>query len=614
MQHNIGDFKGLSRHLGFLHFVRNIRTVFCTCHFRSQLFLTYFAMNRRSAVAGILDATLPGPEDPPPDPSTNSFANTTLPAVPHSGAGLEPYTGFWGAVQVSHLLRRTTFGPAPGDVLALRTMSMQQGVDLLLSAQPEASMPLTTDTRDLVPVGETWAYALYKDPASTFTPTSIRTSSLKSWWMGLLLTQPVSIREKMVLFWHNHFVTERDVVGDPRFTWRYLSLLRSNALGNWKDLTRLMTTDGAMLRYLNGNTSTKTSPNENYSRELQELFSIGKGPEAAPGDYTFYTETDVKAAARVLTGWQDDATVLTTPGSSPWKFTSSRHDTTDKQFSHRYGNRVIPGGTDGLRELNDLLDMIFAQEATAKHLCRKLYRWFVYYVIDEWTEANIIVPMANIFRSNNYNVIPVLQALFKSAHFYDPLSMGCMIKSPLDFTAGIARLFGLGYPADLEVRYRVFNYMATQAAAMQQDLADPPNVAGWPAYHQTPQFNQIWINSDTLPRRTNFSNTLVRSGYKTGGFTYMIDPLGFVLNLSNPRDPNAVVEESARILFAIPITPGQKTFLLQTLLPGLPDYEWTVEWDAYTADPGNPQKLAPVKSKLQTFYAFMLSMPEFQLQ
>jgi len=571
-------------------------------------------MNRRSAVAGIIDATLPGHEEPTLGPSNLAFANTKLPTVPHSGAGLEPYTGLWGEVQVGHLLRRTMFGPSPADVLSLRTMSMQQGVDMLLAPQPETPPPLNVDSRDVIPIGETWVNAIYKDPASDFTPTGVRVSSLKAWWMGLILRQPISIQEKMVLFWHNHFVAERDVVGDPRFVWRYLSLLRTHALGNWKDLSRLITTDGGMLRYLNGNTNTKTNPNENYARELQELFTIGKGPEVAPGDYTFYTEADVQAAAKVLTGWQDDANLLTTLGVQASKFTTTRHDTNNKQFSTRYGNRVIVGGTDGAREINDLLDMIFEQEETAKHLCRKLYRWFVYYVIDEWTEANIIVPLANILRSNNYNVLPVLRTLLTSAHFYDSTSIGCMIKSPVDFVAGIARLFGLGYPADLVVRYRVFSYMASQAANLQQDLADPPNVAGWPAFYQTPQFNQLWINSDTLPRRTNFSGNLVRSGYKNSGFTYIVDPIAFVLGLPNPRDPDALVDDSVRLLFANPITPSQRAFLLETLLPGLPAYEWTVEWDEYAADPGNSQKLNAVRSKLRTFYAFMLSMPEFQLQ
>jgi hypothetical protein len=235
-------------------------------------------MNRRAAVTGILDGAVRGDDVPALGPSEESFANKVLPTVHHSAAGLEPYTDIWGVDQILHLLRRTTFGVSSANLQTLRSMSMEQGVNTILAPPPpEASMPLTTDSREeLAAVGDTWVYALYQKAGSTFSPTGIRNASLKSWWMELMLTQQLSIREKMVLFWHDHFVTERDVVNDPRFTWRYAALLRANALGNWKDLTRQVTTDGAMLRYLNGNTNTKTSRTRTC-RELQELFTIGKG-------------------------------------------------------------------------------------------------------------------------------------------------------------------------------------------------------------------------------------------------------------------------------------------------------------------------------------------------
>ncbi len=552
------------------------------------------------------------------DPVTgiSPFANKTLPKFNRTNAGLEPYTGPWGSPQVFHLLRRTTFGPSLANVALLKTMSASLAVDMLLAPPPEeASLPLNVDSRDVVSVGESWVYAIYQDPATgSFNPTGVRTSSLKAWWMNLITRQQLSLREKMVLFWHNHFVTEADIVNDPRFSYRYLALIRANAFGNWKDLTQKMTTDGAMLRYLNGNTNTKTSPNENYGRELQELFTIGKGPEVAPGDYTNYTEADVKAAARVLTGWQEDATVLTTPGSTPWKFTVSRHDTADKQFSARYGNQVITGGTDGLAELNAFLDMIFNQAETARYLCRKFYRNFVYYVIDDWTEANIIEPMAAQLRADNYNVAPVLSTLLKSAHFFDAANMGCMIKGPVELVAGVARLFGIALPADMTVLYKMLTYLVGQAATMQQEIGNPPNVAGWPAYYQTPQFYELWINSDTLPKRTTFTTTMATTGYTTSSVKLVIDVLLFTGGFANPSDPNALLDEAAELLLATPLTANQKAFLKQTLIPGLPDYEWSIEWADYLADPTNSTKYTPVRTKLQTLFAFMMSMPEFQLQ
>ena len=209
----------------------------------------------------------------------------------------------------------------------------------------------------------------------------------------------------------------------------------------------------------------------------------------------------------------------------------------------------------------------------------------------------------------------MLSTLFKSAHFYDPLNMGCIIKSPLDHAVGVSRLFSMAFPGSSDVvnQYRMWTYLTGKAATAQQDIGDPPNVAGWQAYYQSPQFYELWINSDTLPKRTVFTDTLVRTGYTAGGFRLFIDTVLFAGSLTNPSDPNDLVEESAQYLFANPITATQKTFLKQILIPGLPDYEWTDEWAKYVADPTNATKLSAVRSKLQALYAFMLSMPEFQL-
>jgi len=176
------------------------------------------------------------------------YANKTLPRFERTTAGVEPYTGTWGNDQAMHLLRRTTFGPALANAALLSTMSVNAAVDMLVAAPPdEPSLPLNVDTRDIVPVGDSWVYAIYQDPAvDSFNPTGVRLNSLKSWWMDLIVQQNLSLREKMVLFWHNHFVTETDVVNDPRFSYRYLALLRSHALGNWKDLARMISFDGAM--------------------------------------------------------------------------------------------------------------------------------------------------------------------------------------------------------------------------------------------------------------------------------------------------------------------------------------------------------------------------------
>ena len=176
---------------------------------------------------------------------------------------------------------------------------------------------------------------------------------------------------------------------------------------------------------------------------------------------------------------------------------------------------MITGGTDGLSEVNALLDMIFAQPETARFLCRKLYRCFVYYVIDDWTEANIIEPLAARLRADNYNVAPVLSTLLGSAHFFDPVNMGCVIKSPLDLVAGVLRTFAIPLPADITLQYKMLTYLYGAGDNRAAGVGNPPNVAGWPAYYQTPQFYELWINSDTLPKRTTFTTTMAKNGYST---------------------------------------------------------------------------------------------------
>jgi uncharacterized protein (DUF1800 family) len=562
-------------------------------------------MRRRSFLAEAIDDLAPEQKQQRrPAETVSKFANRTIPRLERASAGLEPYAGPWGYDQAAHLLRRTMFGATQADILATASQALDDVITQLLTDLPAPDPPLNTNSSDLdVPVGETWINA------ATNNYNTSRNNSLKSWWIGLMLAQPVSLREKMTLFWHNHLVTETADVKDARQSYRYLALLRQYALGNFKDLVKQVTLDCAMLRYLNGNANTKASPNENYARELQELFTIGKGPEQAPGDYTNYTEQDVIAAARVLTGWRDSNTTFQA------YFTLSRHDTANKVFSSAYGGTVITGSSDGNQEIDALLAMIFAQPETAKCLCRKLYRWFVYYVIDDAVEANIIVPLADILRSNNYEIKPALSALFRSAHFFDSINTGCVIKNPVDFTVGLCRQFAVPFPAaaSLTAQYNHWKYVRTQAGNMQQELGDPPNVAGWPAYYQVPQFHELWINSATLPLHAQFTDTLLGPGYRQNGFTLVADPIAFAGQFSDPSDPNLLIDESARLLFPIPLTVNQHTALKEALIPGLPDYEWTAEWNSYLADPTNAEKETAVKTKLQGLFAFMASMAEYHL-
>jgi uncharacterized protein (DUF1800 family) len=527
--------------------------------------------------------------------------------------GIEPIRlTDWNTKTAAHLLRRTMFGPTRAEIQQAASQSLDATLTALFAAQPLPNPPVGPAP---LATGQSWVNAPFDS-----TNDGTYSTYLKAWWLGLMAGQGMSIREKMVLFWHNHFVSEYNTVQDSRFMYKQLDLFRRNALGNFKALTKLVSLDPAMLRYLNGDTSIVGHANENYGRELQELFTIGKGPEIAQGNYTNYTEQDVQAAARVLTGYTDIGYRVTANATIDSTFTASRHDATNKQFSSAYGNTVITGrgGVDGAKELDDLLNMIFAQTdadgvgRVAKYICRKFYRWFVYYDIDVTAEQNVIVPLARIMMANNYEVQPVLDALFRSANFYDDINIGCMIKNPIDFIVGTVRQLGITLPTLTDTSYyRPYNDLRTRAANLQMNLLDPPNVAGWEAYYQVPDFYELWIITSTLPLRGQFTDLLF-----TGVSGLTLDRLVFAKTMGTPGDPFKLIADLADALCPIPLTQSQKDYLMYNAmgLKLMDEYEWTSVWNAYWAPGGQTtaNKNNALKS-LDPLLKFMFRMAEFQL-
>jgi len=568
-------------------------------------------MDRRQFLTSLLGASPTGNVRPTAarDAAFASYANTVLPARKAIAAGLEPYAGEWTPVQAAHLLRRALFGFTRAQLDQAVAAGASGAVDALLDlpAQPPEPPLVVNPAETTLAIGSTWVDQPYLDDR-----TYDRLRNLQAWWMGLLLEQGFSIREKMTLFWQNHFATEWRIVYEPHHLYFHLAGLRANCLGSFKSLARKVTLDPAMLRYLNGNTNTKSNPNENYARELQELFTVGKGPEVAPGNYTNYTEDDVKAAAKVLTGWRD---IRDTRAA---QFRTSQHDTTDKAFSAAYGGVVVKGrtGTDGALEVDDLVDLIFAQAETARYLCRKLYRYFVYYVIDADTEARVIQPMADRLVAGDWEVGPVVAMLLKSAHFHDVANRGCFIKTPLDLVVGSLRSLGSSLPGttDLALRYQVWLSLVDQAAAMQMELLSPPNVAGWPAFYQDPVFYEDWISSDTLPRRIQYTDrTMGSKGYQIGTWYLVPDLVGLAGATSDPGDLAVLVGELAALFFPIPITEIQSTYLQGVLLGGAPEYEWGNNWRAWNDAPTDATKRSVVETRLRTLFKAMMAMAEYQL-
>jgi uncharacterized protein (DUF1800 family) len=584
-------------------------------------------MNRRDFFTGAIGSVQEGvaalnndSSQDPQSPSSNALAIQRNRKLVRTTTGLETVSpADWGTKTAAHLLRRTMFGPTRAEIQLAASQTLDATLTALMAAQPAPDPPIGPSPP--LAAGQTWVNL----PFDALNDGSYA-NWLKAWWIGLMARQGMSLQEKMVLFWHNHFVSAYATVADSRFMYRQLAFYRQNVLGNFKTLVKLVSLDPAMLRYLNGDTNTKAHANENYGRELQELFTIGKGPQIAQGNYTNYTEVDVQAAARVLTGYSDIGYRTTTNATIDYTFTAANHDTTNKQFSSQYGNAVIQGrtGVDGPKELDDMLTMIFSQIDTdgvnkvARYMCRKLYRWFVYYDIDANAETNVIIPLANIMASNNFEVKPVLDALFRSAHFYDDNNIGCMIKNPVDFIVGTVRQTGIPMPTMTDPNYYLaFGDLRNRASTLQMNVLDPPSVAGWEAYYQVPDFYEIWISTTTFPLRGQFTDLIftgVGSGASTGKLTF--DPIAFAKSMGTPADPFQLVNDLASQLFSIPITQNQRDYLMYNAMGLVVNGEgsWTTAWNAYWAAGGQTAtNKNNVLKMLTPLLKFMFRMAEFQL-
>lgn len=513
---------------------------------------------------------------------------------------LAPYTGVFSTAQAAHLLRRTTFGMSRAVIAQFAAMSLDTAVATLLADQPAPSPPIDPTT------GTTW---IGQPRNSALEGNYYR--YLQAWWIGLMVGQGASVVEKMTLFWHNFLATNYATVGDSRYMYTQIALYRQYAMGNVKSLIRAATKDPAMLVFLNGNSNTNTRPNENYGRELLELFTIGKGPEIAAGNYTWYTEQDVQAAARVLTGWQDvNASVTST-------FTSSRHDTANKQFSSAFQNTVVAGRSGaaaGDLELDDLLTMIFNQVETSKYFCRKLYLWFVSSTIDSTVESEIIAPLAAVLRQNNYNIKPVLEILFKSEHFFDTMNVGGIIKNPLDFVVGLAQRLPLAIPTTSAANtYTALNALRSQASTLEMQVLEPPGVAGWEPYYQSPGYYKLWINSVTLPLRNDHTDRIVNNS-SVGGYTFNFDVLPYMTALvAAPSNAASIVDAFVADLFVFDLTTAQKAHLVNDIfLGGQSAQAWATEWNTYVQSPTTTRENA-IRTRLRTLLRVMLRMAEFQL-
>ena len=426
-------------------------------------------MDRRRTLA-----TLFGRNQTASSATTLKAFESTAVAELKVNSGLDPYQGEYELEQAAHLLRRATFGPTYAQMKESVNIGLEETIAQLFADKPAPTPPINyAFTEDpFVAIGETWIDSPY---VANINLRGYRNQSLRAWTIGNMINEGTSIQEKMVLFWHNHFATAE--INDPKFRYRNIELFREFAWGNFRELTKRITVDPTMLRYLNGNQNTAVSPNENYARELLELFTIGKGPAAGPGDYTNYTEDDVVQMARVLTGWRDLGFNTLNPAVSVDSvFVPNRHDNEAKILSHRFDDEVI---TDlGESEYAHLIDIIFDKEEVARFISRKLYRWFIYYIISDEAEMNVIQPMADLLVVNDYNIQPALEALLMSEHFFDMLNVGPMIKNPLDFWMSVLKQPEVEFPQNELLANRFWWQMFRVTPVMQMEYLQSAECRG----------------------------------------------------------------------------------------------------------------------------------------
>lgn len=480
------------------------------------------------------------------------------PSASLGAAALHPGAQTWGPAQARHLLMRAGFGASPEEIASIAQIPREQVVALLL-----ADLPLPAPPGDWVDEPHLRQNLTREQRQQLQRLNRQRIGELLRWWFGLMMQGPYVLREKMVLFWHGHFVIEASTVKLAQYLYRYSMMLRRNALGNFRTFLKEMWKDPAMLIYLNGKDNVAQRPNENFARELLELFTMGVD--------SGYTETDIKEAARAFSGWRLNNETLQA------EFIPRRHDDGTKTFLGRSGRF---GG-------DEIIDIVLEQPAVADFICTKIYKFFCSPKIDR----EFVSHLATIFRNNNYEIAPVLRAIFSDDSFYAPQIVGSIIKSPLHLVFSLPRQF----PAidfDVEYLYRA-------AELLDQTMLNPPNVAGW-------EGQRAWISPLTLATRGLFGEAALTGGrIDRTNFNprrqkpILIDIMAFArsFQLDTPRE---LLTAWLEHLLPFPTDEATFSFLLDILLEGAAEQDWSLAYQG-------------VEERITRCLVQILRLPEYQL-
>ncbi len=513
---------------------------------------------------------------------------TPAPLAPlKAHAGLEPQTTPLTRREAEHLIRRTQYGATPDELAEYIGRPADQVVDELVNAAlalPNAQRPDWADTRPPEENASEEEFMAFEEQNFEWLFSFTGDVHRRTYTDGL--------REKLTLLWHNHFVTEYETYFLAAFAYRYVDVLRRHALGNFKAFVREIGTTPAMLFYLDGYLNVVGAPNENYARELVELFTMGiRDPQGNPN----YTEHDIEEMARALTGWtvywQELQELY-----APWN-----HDNGSKTFFGRTGNFGY----------DDVINIIFEERAPqiANFIARKIYKEFVYATPNE----DIVVQLAQVFLDNDFEIAPVIRTLLKSAHFFEIQVIGARIKSPVEQITGFLK----SIPSAPDESHLVLWHWL--AATLDQWVLQPPNVAGWPGHH-------FWVNTSKLPQRWDVLGYLLWDDDDTPP----VDVIELAEQVHDPNDPHSVfrlaeglaahllpiqleeikLDESSDPfggdLISNPIPdfvqngPPHLAVLAKRLLLGTPWYEW----DLYRTN---------AEDFLKIYMGYLLEIPEYQL-
>ncbi|MEP6702335.1 MAG: DUF1800 domain-containing protein [Betaproteobacteria bacterium] len=439
-----------------------------------------------------------------------------------------------GSDEARLLLARTGFAAAEMQVDQFAQLSRTDALDRLLaettttSASPPPAWTSSYDRpsrENLATIEQREAYRKEQQR---------RAAELRAWWFGEMLTTPSPLTEKMTLFWHNHFVSAQQKVRIPQLMYAQNQLLRRHALGNFRTMLRAVARDPAMLIYLDTAGSRVGAPNENFAREVMELFTLGEG---------HYGETDIKEAARALTGWNVNR---------------ETGEVVYRPRLHDYGMKTIFGST-GRFDMDSVLDLTLRKPEAANFVVSKLWKEF----ISPTPDAAEVERFATVFRDRDYEIRPLLRVMLTSDAFYAASNRGTLVKSPVDLVVGTLRefRFQLNEP-------KPFVNVLRQ---LGQDLFNPPNVKGWPG-------GDAWINSSSLLARKQLMERLFRFDQNSQS-----DPLDIAAALSAeapmmqpvprpiPRAMNGTLEfDSARWLARYAARDDGAARMTATLLPVAP--------------------------------------------